>query len=98
MFLCRIYRQDYETLFHVVILSKLHHHHIGVVSALIKRGVDVNCPLNEQDVFPLHVAAEGGYMELCKMLLLVRSHLSFLLILLLLSLRVDHHKLILFTR
>jgi hypothetical protein len=26
--LCSIYRQDYETLFHVVILSKHHHHQI----------------------------------------------------------------------
>jgi cold shock CspA family protein len=28
-FLRRIYRQDYETLFHVVILSKHHHYHIS---------------------------------------------------------------------
>jgi hypothetical protein len=34
-FLCfrRTYRQDYETLFHVVILSK-HHHHQGLEAAM----------------------------------------------------------------
>jgi hypothetical protein len=37
----RTYRQDYETLFHGVILSKHHHHHIGqndknLISALLQ--------------------------------------------------------------
>jgi hypothetical protein len=35
----RIYRQDYETLFHVVILSKHHHHYVFSVSTPPPNGV-----------------------------------------------------------
>mmetsp|Transcript_23749 Transcript_23749/g.22852 ORF Transcript_23749/g.22852 Transcript_23749/m.22852 type:complete len:358 (+) Transcript_23749:608-1681(+) len=44
--------------------------YIGVVRALIERGVDVNSPLNEQGYFSLHFAAEGGFLVMCQMLLL----------------------------
>jgi hypothetical protein len=33
--LCRVYRQGYETLFHVVILSNYHHHHQVIVQKAV---------------------------------------------------------------